>query len=725
MKYVVGLDIIDVTFDNQATDISGQDAIRAYKSTFKYVTNDDFNNLNSSSINNFEKGIEAIYNFQNQQTQTLVKDVTFNNTPRSMAFSGYDDQFTNPNAVYVAENIGLYITDNTINLPNVWNGEVGSDFLENRWGIKLEGCNDYIVSNNTIKGGWVGIDEYGNNNLPFYPILVRESASTGTNVYNYIQNNTIGGNSSKFNVNILAYQNNPSLQILCNTHEDFTSQYDIYYFDSGTQGPAAEYQGACGDVESLNPETGPAGNDLAASNTPLVPNVSHTQLAKFGSANNYNIKYSYVNMPSQISGGIILDGCGGGIEVECGAYDNGSFTVENDDGGGTDPDHINYCCNIIARSAYMDIETDVQAAMELLTKYNRIDDSALIDVTTDINEVLNIVSEYDVYLSNGELAAVSGKLILSTAYQVINILEENAPLNNDVLQALTYQINSLTLVQRFWLKKHFGNQINNLYKYTSGISLRQEKEKEVYQLSIEQKYVIPTVSCCKTAPFTNLFELNYAANNTSLNKVWFQQLLVEYATEYNLYRYAQFALSQINTIDNEELADYVALKQLHIKMQMQGKDLEDLSENEIALLENLANTNTIAGISARNAILAINDSLPVNEILQLPTEQSFKKAAKPSNPLLNLETTTSNALVYPVPAKDVLFVNTNILSNYITGQVKIYIYDLNGILVDSFNRDVNRLNSINISNINQGAYVLEVIDNNNMLIDFAKVLIIK
>jgi len=153
--------------------------------------------------------------------------------------------------------------------------------------------------------------------------------------------------------------------------------------------------------------------------------------------------------------------------------------------------------------------------------------------------------------------------------------------------------------------------------------------------------------------------------------------------------------------------------------------LEDLSENEIALLENLANTNTIAGISARNAILAINDSLPVNEILQLPTEQSFKKAAKPSNPLLNLETTTSNALVYPVPAKDVLFVNTNILSNYITGQVKIYIYDLNGILVDSFNRDVNRLNSINISNINQGAYVLEVIDNNNMLIDFAKVLIIK
>jgi len=102
---------------------------------------------------------------------------------------------------------------------------------------------------------------------------------------------------------------------------------------------------------------------------------------------------------------------------------------------------------------------------------------------------------------------------------------------------------------------------------------------------------------------------------------------------------------------------------------------------------------------------------------------TLKKAAKPVNPLLNLELPNMDALVYPIPAKDVLFVNTTMLSD-IGGEIVINIYNLNGILINTFSENAKTFNSIDISKISQGAYFIEI-SNNNQLVERAKILIVK
>jgi len=722
MKNVVGLNITDVVFDNQATQISGEDAIRSFESTFKYTATDPGNK--SSRIHNFKKGIQAFfYNLDDQPTQTLVKDITFDNQPRAMMFSGYSDSYDNLDGNSDWEDIGLYITGNKINLPESWNGEI-LELSQTKWGIRLEGCADFIVSNNEIKGGWTDNTHDGLYYTPFHAIQAR--VNNGLEGFSYIQNNPIGDSSSKFLAGIYAFEDNTSLQILCNTISDNASQIGYAYkLNSGTNTPVALLQGNCLDFDELNPETGPAGNSLPNLNLSPIPGTNHTQ---FSVSTNNDIFYSHVNTVNpQVSnspaypGDMFRSSCID--EPVCNAYGNG-LSVDNDPA--PNPGTPTPCCINIMRSAYMDIETEMQQNMDLLTKYNRSDDATIIEAAGTIAQVLNIINSYDVYLSDAELVAVTDKLNIATTNAVVNVLTENAPLSIDVLQALTDRINSLPWFQRNWLYQNYNNQINSLYEHTAGMSLRLEKEMEVYQLSVAQKETVPTtpLACCRTSPFTNLFELNYAINNTSLNRVWFQQLLVKYAIDNNLYRNAQFALSQINTDNNEELADYVAVQQLRINMKILGKNLEDLSESEIALLESIAGNNTLAGITARNAILALNDSIPGYETPGIPVEQSLKKAAKPVNPLLNLETPGMDALVHPVPAKNVLFINTHLL-NVDDEQIEVNIYDLNGVLMDSFTGNSTNFDSIDVSNISQGAYYVEVKSVANKLLERSKILIIK
>lgn len=105
-------------------------------------------------------------------------------------------------------------------------------------------------------------------------------------------------------------------------------------------------------------------------------------------------------------------------------------------------------------------------------------------------------------------------------------------------------------------------------------------------------------------------------------------------------------------------------------------------------------------------------------------QQGFKKAAKPVNPLLNLSMPNKNAIVYPTPAKDILYVNTKLLMEDKAGIV-VNIYNLTGILINNFNINANTLNSIDIANIMEGAYIVEIRSTDNEIIDQSKILIIK
>jgi len=110
--------------------------------------------------------------------------------------------------------IGLHIVDNHIYLKQE-NITPATYTNNNEWGIRLEACSDYIVSNNTIKGGYaVGTA------LPCYGIMTYESTPIGVK-HNYVQKNKIGGvenaENSKIFAGTYAWGDNQSLQILCNS----------------------------------------------------------------------------------------------------------------------------------------------------------------------------------------------------------------------------------------------------------------------------------------------------------------------------------------------------------------------------------------------------------------------------------------------------------------------------------------------------------------------------
>lgn len=713
-KNVVGLKINYAQFAALDPTTNGYDAIVCYDSTFDYFgsgTNPFF----KSSISNYERGIQAFYSLNNQKTQTKVENVEFDNTPFPMGFSGFKNLIDNGDGVIDRADLALYLYNNTINLPiayNQYNDPNPQPPFSGHYAIELESCDDYIVSKNEIFGGYAN----GGNTL-YDAIGVSESENVaGSLPVNYIQRNVIGNGNSAFFKGIYAFDDNPTLQILCNTFFDGSTAADIVFHKrNGTKTPAAPMQGGCDPLDTDNPEKSPAGN------------IFSTSIQTFEDSG-YNIVYNHVNLNEpQHFGNIIPNECTYISSVDCDAYTNGLFAQEEEDnsGGGT-PQSAG--CSIAAfRTGYMEIEKEMQGAMDLLTKYNRKDESTSIGFATNIKDVLGSIEKYDVYLSDGELEAVIAKLTAETAGDVINILEENAPVNTAVLQALTNHINTLSLKEQLSLSKNYGARINNLYENTKGMSLRNAKESEVYQLSIAQRAYLPqlgSLSCSKISPSEVLSELNYAINNTSINKVWFQQVLVDYAVSQGLYSEAKEALSQINTKDNEDLADYVAVQKFFINMQQEDKSLDDLNEKEIEQLENIANTNTASGISARNAILAIRDSIPTYYTPDISLEKDIEKPAKPVNPLLSLRISNDNKLVYPIPAKDVLFVNTNLL-NIHDEEIAVNIYNLNGVLVESAKANTLNNNSIDVSKISQGAYFVELIIDGNELIERSKVLIIK
>lgn len=521
-------------------------------------------------------------------------------------------------------------------------------------------------------------------------------------------------------VGVNAFERNPTLQVLCNSFTDNSSVINVNYAVSGGF-PVAPMQGRCSEAEYHTPETGPAGNIFDSS---AAQQIQHS----LPSPSSFTIIYNHASgsAPSPTIGDVSLNGCSSGISsTDCGAYTNTDPKLDNDDdddggGGGS-------CCPLAyMRSHIIETEEEIQEAMNLLTQYNRLDYSGVINASSNIDKIMNKIEGFKIFLSNNELKAVTSKLSEATASDVLALLKENTPLDNEVLQALSDQVNTLSFKDRFLLLRNFENEIGYLYENIEGISPRQIKVLEVHQMGLDQKWVdhgVIQVDCCRSDSQAFLNELQYAAKNSSLNKTFFQKQIVEYALEYNNTRLANNTLNAIDTANDEDLTDYVALQKFKAGMQIFGKTLHDLNENDITALEKIANNNTIAGIAARNAILSIRDSLAVIQI-PLTTLQKSKKVLKPLNPLPRLKTLKEKPVIYPNPAKDLLYLNIANLP-ILSDLLKIKIYNNNGILVHQIDQKADFLTEINISQLVQGAYFVEILDENNGLIDRSKIVLIK
>ncbi len=713
IKNTVAFTVKNSEFDNQNETISAENAFVSQESTFYFQNND---------VNNFKVALQAYKSFATtQQSQTLIKANTFYHNKDGIVCTGFNEDFSNSDNVGDIRDIGLYINLNTI-VHRDKNYVNEDPLIGSSYGIRLDGCGDYIVSDNTITGGF-SVEVNPNNYLQNH-VGIQTTESVPTIAANYIQKNIFGGTNTELYSGVYAYGDNPTTQILCNNFEDYSMASGIFLYDANTTiNVVAPSQGDCKTVATGTPESGPAGNALADHTAGLFGS-SHGQITALISSN-FSVTYNHAanNVPTSVSGNVTPNDCETDIEIQCNLYTNEDIIQDDDDDdtGGT------LCCESeVMRTELVNIETEMQHAMDLLTKYNREDESVLIETANTIFEVEEIISEYDVYLSDNELIAVIGKLTPAAAFNTLNILEENAPLSNAVLGGLSSAINNLPRWQKFWLLRNHAEQIDQLYENTVGISLRNEKELEVYQFTVEQKYVvIPVIiyNCCRNSPRTVIGMLNFAALNTSLNKVWFQKQLVDYALTNNNTALANFTLNTIQTEDDTKLADDVALQQFKIDLQQQNKSLYELDENELATLEDMSHTQSAAGMAARNAVLAIHDSLAVFET-PLPEEVNFKKAKKPVNPLLNLKLPENNISVYPNPATEVLFIDLKTLgSQYELMHFKLY--NSAGHLLRTFKQNVALKNSIDISSLSQGIYYIEIIDEQALLINLSKVIVIQ
>lgn len=688
-------------------------------STAIWTDDTDFN-LTDSHFTNFNHGIEAYNGLTPLNRQTIVERCTFNDNARSMVFSGYHADIDDGDAGKDRGDFGLFIYKNTVNMRDALQGHF--DDQEANWGIRLEACRDYMVSTNDIDGGYqyddteLNLQDQSDIYTTGYAIQVNDSPAIMDQT-NYIQKNHIGVNAdivTALHSGVKVWNDNPTLQILCN---DFTNKmfYSENYGSSSNNVPVALNQGSCGeDFDVRRPETAPAGNTFSA-NTNSTLGTGHRNFVMSGS-NSLDVIYNYTGVePSNDSNNLLPISCTDSPATDCDAYENDKHYVAVSGGGS------NNCPLLVDNTAFEKVEEEIQQNMTLLTMYGRQDVSNSIYKAESANEIKELIQSFDVFLSDNELMVLAKK-IGDFPVEVLTILEENAPLNNQVLEVLSEAIQNVPIKQRFLIIKN-QSMVDNLFENTTGVSLRMQKEKEVAQLAtiqlgIPTKY-IPQDCIKKIKPEEVLENLVYLSKNTTLNKLPIQQFVLDESIKARNFDLAKETLNQIEIGDNENLKQLVLLKQFEIDMLQAGKTVYDLNKKEFATLKDLAGNNNYVGILARNAILATQDKTtplftPETEV---PVVKNVKKVANPLLPVSNV-----GSFVYPNPGNDIITIDiTNFKAK--AEKLMVKIYNTSGYLTAKAIKTDFVLVDYDISEIPSGTYIVEVTDEVNNLREHTKLII--
>jgi len=702
LKEVSGVRISLSTFDNQATKISGKLAMRVEESTFA---------LMDSEVKNFDKGIEAIgSSMTDQAKQIFISNNTFSGNDASVHISGYNQDVSDIET-YDGEtsDFAIHITN-----ENVFDVPLERQDYSAYVAVFLDGCSDYIISNNDFTGGF-------SNSILLSSVRIENSDDNTTN---YIQNNDF---LSQQTADIFAHFTNPSAQILCNT---FFGNSATGIFTMGNTGATDDVidpiQGSCLPIEdriSDQPETYPTGNILS---------TAHTQ---FASSFHGNFQYNYYpgerpsgNLPGNIM--IPNNSCSFGTKT----CDFTNEVVETDE---NDPHSENVCCDCARVGKNLDKALELNKYIEqdkaLLTKYNRKEESAFIEAATDISKIKSIIEQYDVYLSNNELKAVAQKLGSLPPVDILNILIDNAPLETEVKSVIQDHLSALPVFTANFLKRQYSKQFQQLLDQTNGLSLRLEKEFEVKRNTRAQKIlwqgpilVGPDIGGggipCRSGSDIKQYiaeALVTLSKNTVENKKWFSKKAIEYCIETGQNQYAKNILSDFKSDVNN--VNYILLEELKIRLKEEKRNLNELRPDEISLLKEIEGDLNIEGILARNALAIYNESsLPI-DIPKIPDE-NLKKSTATINTIGN---DISNMLdLWPNPSSEV--VNINLGDIYDTAAIiKINIFDHAGKFIKKIDLPYQKILKLSIMDLEEGAYIINVTDENNNKQGRAKLLIIR
>lgn len=640
--------------------------------------------LKNSTIENFAQGIIAERSgATNQKAQLLIENNVISSiNTTNIALSGYAED---------VNNVSTYdgnTSDISVNILNNTFSAQQDDGWGYSAGIYLDGCDHYVISGNTFKDN-LGIGIY-------------VSASNNTKI-NHIQNNKILNNGL---IGIYTQNDNPTLQLHCNT---FTNSlgYGVFYEGNNHQS-LSSYQGDCLiDPEPSRPETYATGNKLATG-------ANHIQ---FDSDNNdpsifywhYDSEGPNVNdlpgnfLPIQCDGPNIMKSCEftnvaapkTGLSPSCGKMDN-------------------------MLNEILGLNKFIEQDKTLLTSYYRQDDSELIEKANKIDAILEIIDTYDVYLSNKELVAVGKKLGNLSPPEVLNILIENAPLEEEVSLALNEHFNKLPVLEKNFLYNQYASQFKQLFNQKNGLSLRAEKEFEIIKNLSTQKIlwnniVIPVgpfypedpgVDLCRNNTKLDLYIaqiLVTISNKIVDNKLWFKKRLAEHYIKIEQFGLANKVLNELQFKTDEDVFDYIYLKQLQIRLEQNKESIKDLTEEDITNLEAIENDTSVEGILARNTLLIFRDSSLQINIPKLPAQ----KLRLESQLGEDTENINNKLTVWPNPAKNII--NINLFDNFEVEEfLNIQLYDYVGKMLKNIETTTQTNFRMKVDDVDEGAYVLVV-----------------
>ncbi|HET8964428.1 MAG TPA: T9SS type A sorting domain-containing protein [Chitinophagales bacterium] len=189
----------------------------------------------------------------------------------------------------------------------------------------------------------------------------------------------------------------------------------------------------------------------------------------------------------------------------------------------------------------------------------------------------------------------------------------------------------------------------------------------------------------------------------SVDELWARQQLVEV---YMLKGDYENAITQLKTLPTDELAtqDFVSLMEVIINMQSDGRNLDLLSEKELAIIESIQGKQSPSGVTAENILQLINKT-DIPEVFDVETAEEMRYA--------NTEI-TSAIKVFPNPTDNALFIDLSAITESQI-PVRMVIYNLIGNKISEQELQAGEIQKIALNNFSAGIYLLQCFQEDTLL----------
>lgn len=412
------------------------------------------------------------------------------------------------------------------------------------YGLYLDGCDAFRVEENDftgINGGWFGI-------------YITNSGINDNEIYNNVFHDIFAG--------IALSLNNSGLQLKCNSFSNLSGVGENILIFSGE---IRTEQGIC----STGDETTPAGNQFTSfCNIGAQHIYANPGVTPF----NYN---SHSNLQPVCYNTDIVNVNDCGIDFDIDLSCPSTFAPP-----------CNIPCNVIK------IE---KLGIQIALLASNIDGGNTADLLNFINKIPperphKIKMRLDSigpYLSNEVLEALINRSPVLPPGMLRDILIKNSHLKDHVWQIIQNRVPQLPPV--------YMQQIQNMQ---TGMSPRDTLEKKIAHYRSERQLKINALIRKYSENGQTDSAIAFLEKENTINS---RRMLIPIYIRKDDAANAQIHLTQIPP-DNDELTQFVKLYNVHIDLMNNGKTLKQIDQGHEQEIRNIASTNTLASIQAKNIL---------------------------------------------------------------------------------------------------------------------------